>query len=93
MVMKGGKKVSEEKIKKVAFKYNKKGKLTEKEEKKIKKTSKNICNWFSKGESLEQEGRQDDHSSMEVEVEENEVNITRSNTLSNVLLIIIKLFI
>ena len=47
MVKKAGKKVSDEKAKKLSFKFNKKGKLTKKEKKEIKRTSKNIFEWFS----------------------------------------------
>ena len=38
-----------EKIKKTVFKFNKKGKLKQKERDEIQRTSKNIFNWFSKG--------------------------------------------
>ena len=47
-VLKAGKCEKDEKVKKVTFKYNKKGKLTEKEKVEIKRTSANIFDWFSR---------------------------------------------
>ena len=47
LVKKAGKKVLDEKAKKNSFKFNKKGKLTRGEKNEIKKTSKNIFDWFS----------------------------------------------
>ena len=52
-VKKAGKKVFDEKDKKVSFKFNKKGKLTKEEKKEIKRTSKNIFDWFRTGNDKE----------------------------------------
>ena len=66
---------------KATFKYNKKGKLTGKEEKEIQRTSMNIFDWFSGSRRLETE-----QAVKKVDTEEQDT--TRSNGLSNVLLVV-----
>ena len=97
ILLKAGKSRNDEKLKKVSFKFNKKGKLTEKGEEEIQRTSTNIFDWFSsveKVENLVPEGRKEEevHPNIKQELAERDDppdSITTSNRLGNVLRVMI----